>query len=214
MKLYADQIRRLTPLEQRLYASIIGETEQRTTRRDIFVSQSLKYVEGDENVLPWPERCSIGIMMFSLCQHLASPTPREAVAFTVRQLEYVEYVKQKLRALGAARAYVLEPEHLAACIYGNGSNPFNFYRDRAAARSVLSLPGLANQKVICALDPPPETVLNTSEYTVKGLYSNGTKELMTPLAKRAAHLGLTEVLEIDNHRLWTYKEEADDDNNE
>lgn len=206
LKLYADHIQKLTSLEKKLYAELIGDVQPRLSKRDLFVSKALKYHEGDETVLPFPECSKQGRQLTSLWENIRTPAAKESVVFEVKVPEYATLLKEKLRELGAYKTYTVSPETLTACIY-NSSSAFQYFRDKTSNPGILKLNGLnPNKTLICALEPPIELVNNNTEYEVVGMYSNGTRELLSPLAVKLAHLGLTEVQGIDEDRMWTYQQ--------
>ena len=204
MKLNSAQISKLTKLEKSLYKPLIGDVSSATSLRNMYIAQSLRYVENDEKVLPFPERCKKGIMLFSLSQHLSAPSPRESVILGVKNDELGDFIKQKVAKLGNCRAYLVNSELLNACVYADGQNPFQYFRDRELGKQVLQLNKLDYREIICAIKPSLEVVRNTSEYELLGIYSKNV-DGVSDIAKQAAHAGLTEVQDISKKSLYIHR---------
>lgn len=212
MKLQSKHIRLLTPLEQKVYRSLLTSIDTDRERRDLFVSKSHKYHEGDENVLPFPERSHKGVMLFSLCRSLKLKDNDAAVVLEPKVPSYAAYIKQKLLSLGTEMVYAIPPTQLFAAIYGKGRNPFTYYRDK----SEFSLPGINfsdDKRVLCAINPPSQHVSESPEYNVLGILLKNINSMdpnNLPLFSEAAKLGLTEVAELSDKRLWVYGEQLGD----
>lgn len=208
MKLQSKHLKLLTPLEQNVYRSLLTSVDSDRERRDLFVSKSHKYHEGDENVLPFPERSHKGVMLFSLCRRLNLKENDAAVVLKSLVPSYAAYIKQKLLSLGTEMVFAVPPTELLAAAYGKGRNPFNYYRNKPQ----FSLPGinpLDDQRLLCAINPPSRHVSESPEYNVLGILLKNAKSMdpnKLPLFSEAAKLGLTEVAELDNERLWIYGE--------
>jgi len=215
MRLQPHHVELLSPLEKQVYSSLIGKTSPQITKRQVFMSQSQRYIEGDEDLLPFPERSKRGIMLRTLSEQLAK---ENVTAAFMKPLvpEFAVHIKNKLLALNTERVYAVPPKQAAAAIHGNGTSPFGFYRDKLEPDLpglVPSSPLIADQNILCAINPPPKLIADTAEYNILAILlktSKGVGNLSElPLFAEAAHLGLIQVDDLGDDRLWLSKEETD-----
>lgn len=211
MKLQSRHVGLLTPLEQRVYSSLLNSVDSDQERRDYYISQSHRYRNGDENVLPFPERSKKGVMLLSLCKLLKTNKTSASVILEPTVPNFAGHVKDKLLALGAEKVYAVPPSQLLAAIYGKGKEPFSMYRDNAQ----FSLPGIPSsdeKKLLCMINPPPHLVTHSSEYSIQGILLRSPKtrkpNYIPPLFTEAAKLALTDVTDLNDGRLWLSSEGA------
>lgn len=209
MRLKAQHTTLLNPLERKVYASLIGQVDPLEERKSLFLSQSLRYVDGDETKLPFPERSKRGVMLFALSKQLASSSTNAVAVYRPLIPRHALHIKRKLLEKGTERVFAVPALHLLAAIYAEGKNPFHFFRDKPDLE-LENLDTYDMNSIVCSINPLAASVASNPEYDVIGLLIRKSLEeedvTKAPLFAEAAHLGLSQVTEVFQNKFWLTKE--------
>lgn len=209
MRLKAQHITRLNSLERKVYAPLIGKLDPLEERRTLFLSQSLNYVAGDENMLPFPERSKRGIMLFALSKQLASLSTNAVAVYRPYISRHALHIKRKLLEMGSVKVFAVPAIHLLAAVYSEGNNPFHFFRNKPDFE-LENLDTDNINSIVCSINPVASSVAFSSEFEVIGLLIRKSVEeedlTKMPLFAEAAHLGMSRVTEVFHNKFWLTKE--------
>lgn len=208
LRLKPGHIARLTPRERYIFRDIIGPIVLDSQRAE-YLALSERYQDGDESVLPYPERSKRGVMLTSFFQNMSAC--QGIVAIRVHHGWARWYVKQKLLAsTEGTRVYSLKSQEFIAATWASmvpHRSPFDWYRKLGALET---LPGLSG-RVLCALDPPDHFLQKNDEYSIVGaLVRPQAQPELTPYFEKLAHLGITSVYEVPDGAAHTsHKSQTD-----
>lgn len=150
------------PVERKFlgkYAFPLYSSPSMVTKKSLFIAESNIYKDGDEHVLPYPERSKQGRKLVNLAQQLH----KSSLALVLEPIkpEFAKPLAKKLiKNWAGASVYVLSRAELSAAI--EDKSPFDFWRYQKP-----NLPGMPAHPLV-VLNPPK--IENTDEWAVAGAW--------------------------------------------